>query len=117
MRLTVPVFQVEDSTNSCGGAFAGGYDRHVQQSSIDSIEFPDRNGDSIPNLVIEASVGSKLITEEEREACIKTDEKPGRVFHVPTRRYKLEFTFDGRQYIPTAQTRVKLKAFPEPRLP
>src|ERR1019366_1117904 len=99
-----PVFQAEDTVGECG--------REVTSSSIDKFELTDRDDNGLPRLMIMASLGTKLTSQEYLDACrrgIYPFANSRRILNVPEKQYEVEFMFDGTKFMPVPGSKETIK--------
>ncbi|MFQ5816823.1 MAG: hypothetical protein ACE5H2_02555 [Terriglobia bacterium] len=112
------LFTTEDSLKTCGEDPEGDSRHPVQHSTIQSIRFPDLNGDGLADMSIRATLGKKLLTETERQACVRAvnalEPPPVR---IPTKEYQIDFLFDGKQFHVAPASKNVIALFPTPRFP
>ncbi len=92
---------LEDTMGAC---FAGA---ELRKARIVSVQFPDLNGDKIPDLRVIVEVGlTKKFTEAEiAKLC------PSNLPTPKMQKLTLDFLFQGSEYAPTAASKTILKQF------
>jgi hypothetical protein len=120
---TRSIFQTEDTVGTCGEDVDGKIINEVRSSSINTFEIIDPDGIGSPRLLITASLGTKVVSQKERDACNRVWREPDpygsvrRILKVPEKKYEVEFLFDGTRFKPAPGTRDTIKLFPKPTHP
>src|SRR5262249_14446261 len=86
----------------------------VQKAQIDKLEFRDLNGDGIEDISFTATMGTMADSERRRKLCSDVDEgkvKAPRPEPAALKRYKIDYQFDGRQFVLTRESEAAAKLF------
>ena len=93
---------MNNSIRACGQAGDGKQDE-VRQSVIDSVEFPDLDGDGLADVVITARTGTVRRTDEEYARCTEHGNWTPRV-RVPAYRVEYLVGWDGVTLTPRSRS-------------
>jgi hypothetical protein len=116
---TSPIFETSDSTLTCGEDIEEKRVGPVQQSKIQSVHFGERDT-RVPSLSIVATLGHKELTQTERDTCKESLKKSNYQevsISIPTAQYRINFSFDGREFKAAPSNDATLKLFLIPELP
>jgi hypothetical protein len=101
------IFTVLDNVGTCGWN-NGGNPEPLTLNLVDEVRFA-RNKEGKQTLSIFARHGTRPMTKTDVEACMQ-----GTIdFEPPTKRYRIDFVFDGRTYKPTPASARAMRVFAE----
>lgn len=115
-----PLFITEDTVGTCGENDMGKPVGPVQSSSIQEVQYADLNGDGLPDISITATLGTRLLSERERKTCghnLGNWERSEAPVPIATKKYQVDFLFDGKNFRPAAASKRVLRLFPRPEFP
>jgi hypothetical protein len=116
---TTPIFDTFDSTLTCGVDPEGKPDNPVRKSEIRSVQFEEHDNE-VSGLSISVSLGKKQLPQSEKVACeesLKKSNYQEASISIPTNDYRIDFLFDGREFIISTSSEQVLKLFPKLELP
>ncbi|MFI5421409.1 MAG: hypothetical protein ACHQ1H_10625 [Nitrososphaerales archaeon] len=116
---TIPIFETSDSMLTCGKDLRGKPDSPVQKSEIRTVQFKE-HGSKLSGLSVSVTLGKKQLTQAEKVACVesvKNSNYQEASVSIPTKVYRIDFSYDGREFKIVPLSATTLKLFPKPELP
>lgn len=112
-RVT-PLLTVWNEMRACGQAGEEG-NNPVRQSVIDSVRFPDLNGDGVEDVSIVARTGAVQRSDADYKACQSWSNRSGAWTPpaVRTPAYRIDYVLRGKRLILTRRSVSAMKHFPK----
>ena len=114
------IFEIEDSTRTCGNDLEDGPDFPVERSEIESVEFHEQSTGVLSGLSVTATLGKRRLTKAERDSCeqsLKRSKYKIAKNPIVGKKYRVDFSFDGHEFKVVPASDNALKLFPEPSFP
>jgi hypothetical protein len=107
-------FQSSDTVETCGGYGGEGDPDPLTRAVIERVEFLADEKHADARILVTASFGRRHLTSDQATACIAA-QRPGGFgalsFAPATKRYKMQFLFDGHNYKPSPDSRLAARIF------